>query len=397
VFTTQGSGCGQAVALNVGPDGRLSPNSPSNSAAPGDFVAVFGTGFGQTYFPPPDGSPALGAQWLEIGGGFTINGGNLQGLQYSGLAPNLVGTDQANLQIPTDTRDGCAVPLAIAGAFTISPTVSISVHSSRGQCIDPVTQSYGTIALVKTISTGTDQDGETDTLSASFPSGPQLVRPVESQGPVNGYIGNSIQLPDPSRACPVAGYLQLSAGTITVSGPNGSATATPSSATGSVTYSRSLPPGFLGAGTYGISATGSSTVGAFQGKVMLDPPIQITAVHPPANVSAGEPFTVQWSGGSPGSVVKVSLRFKRFMTEYASYGYTSAGAGTYSFQPICSGHSVESGGNGVFCSFGLPAVTEVVVEQMPATNQVSTFNASGITGDIQVRWTYRYVIGLARP
>jgi len=35
-----------------------------------------------------------------------------------------------------------------------------------------------------------------------------------------------------------------------------------------------------------------------------------------------------------------------------------------------------------------------MVEQMPATDQVSTFKASGITSDIRAYWIYRYVIGI---
>jgi len=380
VFTTDGSGCGQAAALNVSPDDSLSPNTASNSAAPGDFVTLFGTGFGLAYFPPADGSPAPGAQHLETAGGITISGESLE-VQYFGLAPGLVGANQTNFRIPMDTRDGCAVPLTVRGAFSMSPAVTISVHSSRGPCVDPATQSYGTISLIKTISTGTGADGETDTLSASFSAGPRLTRPVVSQTPIAGYIADSIQLSGPSRSCPVAGYVQLSAGTITVSGPNGSAT-----------DPQSLPPGFLGAGTYAISATGSSSVGAFQGSATLDPPIQITALNPPE--TTGEPFTVEWNGGSAGDVVKVSLVFNAFMTQYSSYGYISASAGSYSFQPICTGNPVSAGGNGVFCSFGLPGITEVVVEQMPAADQLATFQASGITGNIQVQWIYRYVIGL---
>lgn len=59
VFTTDGSGCGQAAALNVSPNGSLSPNTASNSTAPGDFVTLFGTGFGLAYFLPPMVLPPL--------------------------------------------------------------------------------------------------------------------------------------------------------------------------------------------------------------------------------------------------------------------------------------------------------------------------------------------------
>ncbi len=396
VFTTDESGCGHAAALNIAPDGRTSPNSPSNSAAPGDFIAIFGTGFGQSYFPPADGTPPAVAQQLENAGGFAMNGSPILPLEYFGLAPDLVGLDQANVQIPADMREGCAVPLAIAGASLLSPTVTVSISPSRSQCTDPPTQSYGTITLVRTIATGTSEDGETDTLTASFPSGPQLTRPADSQTPVNGYVTNVIQPAAPSRSCPVPGYDQLSAGAIVVSAPNASATAEPTTVAGSTTYSLNLPVGFVTGGTYNVSAAGGAAIGAFQGSMMVDSPIQITADRIPADISSGEPLIVQWTGGAATSVVKVSLVYKTSLTQYTAYGYTAATAGSYNFQPICSGNPVSAGGNGVVCGFGLPGLSEVVVEQMPATDQVSTFRASGITSDIRTYWIFRYVIGIGQ-
>jgi uncharacterized protein (TIGR03437 family) len=394
VFTIDGSGCGQAAALNIAPDGSFSLNSPSNSAAPGDFIAIFGTGFGQTYFPPSDGTPALAAQRLEVAGGFTMNGEAFQPLEYFGLAPDLVGLDQVNFQIPAGMREGCAVPLAISGAYSLSPTVTVSLRASHGQCVDPPTQSYGSITLLRTIATGTNVDGETDTLTASFPSGPQLTRPAETQTPVVNGFATSFQEAGPGRSCPVAGYSQLSAGAIAVSGPNGSATVAPNPVAGSSTYSLNLPVGFVGGGVYNISAVGSAAIGSFHGSMTLDSPIQITGHQVPADISSGQPITVQWSAGAATSVVKVSLVYKSFLTEYTAYNYTPASTGSYSFQPICSGNPFPAG-NGVMCGFGLPGLTEVVVEQMPAIEQVSAFQASGITSDIRASWTYRYVFGIA--
>ncbi len=391
VFTADGSGCGQAAALNVAPDGSFSPNSASNSAAPGDFVVLFGTGFGKPYFPPADGTPATAVQTLEYGSGFSINGAGSFPLPYLGLAPGLVGTDQANLQIPIGTRNGCAVPINIDGALGPSQTVSISVNSARGQCADPATRSYGTISLVKTITTGTGADGEADTLSAWFPSGPQLTRPAVSRSTEPGsYYANVTgpgSSPIPGRSCPVAGYVPLSAGTINVSGPTGSATVAP--ATGSGIYSKSLPAGFLFGGSYSVSASGSSNVGPFQGSVAVDPPIQITAAVTP--VINSKPITIEWAGAAPNSIVKVSLVYQSFMTSVSSYGYAPASAGSFTFQPVCAGNPVPMG-SGVVCSFGLPGITEIVVEQMPLADRVPTIQVSGITGGVQVWWTYRYVI-----
>jgi uncharacterized protein (TIGR03437 family) len=170
VFTTDGSGCGQAVALNIAADGSYSVNSPLNSAAPRDYIALFGSGLGIASGQPPDGTPPSGAAMVPGGGGGVIDGEPWVA-QYAGLAPGLVGVDQINFQIPQDTRNGCAVPVAIDGNSLISPTVTLSVNSTRGQCVDPLTQSYGNISLTRTQATGTGQDGETDTFSAVFLSG----------------------------------------------------------------------------------------------------------------------------------------------------------------------------------------------------------------------------------
>lgn len=141
IITTDGSGCGQAAALNMAPNGSVSLNSPRQLRH--RTRAMF--------FPPSDGSPVSTSQALNAPGAFAINGNALLPLQYFGLTPNLVGINQANLKIPLNTREGCAVPIVIAGSFAVSQTVSLSIRSSRGQCVDPATQSYGAIRLTKTI------------------------------------------------------------------------------------------------------------------------------------------------------------------------------------------------------------------------------------------------------
>ena len=395
VFTADGSGCGAAAALNVASDGTVSLNSPANSAAPGDFVVLFGTGFGQPLYKIPDGSPSGGLDPFSQAATVTVDGESAT-LAYGGFAPTLTGVDQMNVMIAAGTRDGCAVPISVfgSGGGSVSPAVSISVHSTRGQCIDPPSQSYGSVSLTKTVASGTSTDGETDTLTASFPSGPLLTRPVVDQtGVSGGYYANFYTPPVPRRSCPVAGYVPLSAGTIRVAGPNGSATASPSA------YSQNLAPGFIAAGTYAVSAAGGATAGSFQSALPVSAPIQITSVTPGTitqgpNGQSATPFTVSWTGGGPNDVVKLSLISPGMTTSSYDYNYVPASVGSFHFDPICTGHSVGSGGNGVFCSWGMRGTpTELVIEQMPATAQIATTQASGITGNIQITWTYRFVYG----
>lgn len=117
------------------------------------------------------------------------------------------------------------------------------------------------------------------------------------------------------------------------------------------------------------------------------------AVQQPAGGSA--PFVITWSGGSPKSILRISLVYQNPVYQQSDYAYAPADAGSYSFMPACSGNPVPMG-NGVFCTFGLPEINEVVVEQMPPTAQAAVFQAAGITGNIQATWTYRYVFGMGQ-
>jgi uncharacterized protein (TIGR03437 family) len=100
VFSLDGSGTGQAAALNQ--DGTL--NSESNPAARGSIVVLYGTGLGPTNPTLPDG--ALGPlAFDELG----RPSGVLQAaidytesdILYAGSAPGLInGVAQFNLRIP---------------------------------------------------------------------------------------------------------------------------------------------------------------------------------------------------------------------------------------------------------------------------------------------------------
>ena len=50
IFTTDASGCGQGAIHNVTPSGTVSVNSTANSASPGNYLSVYGTGIAEVYF-----------------------------------------------------------------------------------------------------------------------------------------------------------------------------------------------------------------------------------------------------------------------------------------------------------------------------------------------------------
>jgi uncharacterized protein (TIGR03437 family) len=117
LFTLDGSGTGQAVAIN--PDGSI--NGPDRPAKAGDFVTLYGTGAGRTNPASQDGVPAtapLPQPVLQVSA--TIGGRAVQP-QYAGAAPGLVsGVIQINVQIPTGVTPG-AVPVVIQVGTSSSP------------------------------------------------------------------------------------------------------------------------------------------------------------------------------------------------------------------------------------------------------------------------------------
>jgi uncharacterized protein (TIGR03437 family) len=394
LFSTDGSGCGQAAAWNVGADGKVSVNSRSNSAAPGDFVSLYGIGFGQPNAPVMDGVFLGYGDSFQIGPGVVLDDQPLPSLFYAGLAPTVVGVDQINIQIPPGTREGCAVPVAVESAGVLGPTLSISIHSGRGQCVDPSIQSYGSVILQKTISSGTNNPIDAEALTATFPSGAGLEPP---QPPVatQGYFADDSSPATMSRSCSVIGRSQLSAGTLSLLAVStGQAIAAqPIPTTGGVLYQQTLPNGFIAPGQYSISASGSPVV--FQGVLTVSSPIQIqTSLTPGTTISASLGLVVNWTGGS-GTIVKVSLVVPVGISSNFDYGYADGSSGSFTLGGMCSGNPVSDGGNGVFCSFGLPSTDNatVIVEVSPLSGSATSVSAEGLTEGVQLSWMYRYVFG----
>lgn len=219
LFSTDSSGCGQGAALNVSPDGTVSVNSPSNSAAPGDYVSLYGTGFGIPQTLPADGTFTTAADPFQTAPEVVLDGNLLSSLSYAGMAPLLVGVGQINFQIPPGTREGCAIPVVVNSAGVIGPTLSISIHSGSGQCVDPPSQSYGLVTLTKTVTSDTGGITDAESLTAAFPSGPGLEFP-QAPVPSPSYFETSpIQPIAMSRSCPLNGSAQLSAGTLASQSP----------------------------------------------------------------------------------------------------------------------------------------------------------------------------------
>ena len=393
-FTADESGCGPAAALNIRTDGTVSINSPSNSAAPGDYIALFGTGFGLAVQQPRDGFASGGPVSLESTPSLFVDS-NPVSTSYAGLAPTLPGVDQINFQIPASTRDGCAVPVSASQTWG-SPSVTISIQSGRGQCTDPPIQSWGQLALYKSIISGQSSEAFT----ASFPSGPDVQPPApEAIVFAPQYVAN-VPLTGPSviilpnsaplnfRTCPVPGYSSLSAGAIQIQPPSGSPeTAQPLPLlTGGVSYSENLPIGFIAPGPYTISGSPGGSVD-LTASLVVGSPIQLLTTFPAGTViSSSQPLTLKWTGGDPGTLVKLTL----ISGNTSDYTYADASSGSLTIPPLCIGNPFSAGGNGVVCSFGLPLSQSAQIEVQVMPSQASTVGVPGVTGPVQLTWQYSY-------
>lgn len=104
------SGNGQLAANNQ--DGSI--NSASNPIQRGTIITLYGTGLGNIPGAPPDGD--IPGQAIEgprprviIGSGFVPD----ENVQYSGLAPSLIGVWQINVKVPETVPPGATVPLSV--------------------------------------------------------------------------------------------------------------------------------------------------------------------------------------------------------------------------------------------------------------------------------------------
>jgi uncharacterized protein (TIGR03437 family) len=132
-FSVSSTGEGQASAINS----NYLPNSTSNLAKKGDYIALFSTGTGRGLLNATTGQPYT----MKDGEANPFNplvvtsetpvvtiGGKVAVIYYSGLAPGYVGLWQLNIQIPPDAPSGLAVELEVKFGGRTSNKVTIAVE-----------------------------------------------------------------------------------------------------------------------------------------------------------------------------------------------------------------------------------------------------------------------------
>jgi len=112
LFTLRADGNGQLAAIN-NPSGTV--NTASSPLVRGQYITFFGTGQGPVPNAPPDGTLATGITPTADTPRVVIGGVELQStdVQYSGLAPGLIGVWQINVRVPQEVTAGNQVPVVV--------------------------------------------------------------------------------------------------------------------------------------------------------------------------------------------------------------------------------------------------------------------------------------------
>jgi uncharacterized protein (TIGR03437 family) len=131
IFSGSAGGQLYAIAVNsadsmlVWPTGLAGTSHPAKA---GDVLIIYATGLGAVNHTPKDGGlPSVLASTVATP---TVTFGGVAGdVMFSGLAPQFVGVNQLNVQVPTGVTAGSAVPLQIqVNGFTSTNQVVVAIQ-----------------------------------------------------------------------------------------------------------------------------------------------------------------------------------------------------------------------------------------------------------------------------
>lgn len=319
--TYYGNGSGLLLAANNA-TGQL--YGYTNSAKPGDVVVFYGSGLGAdtadsdtTFTSPPHAiSTPLQVYFSGVAGK----------VLYSGSS-GYPGYDQIDVELPQNVPTDC-----FTGVVGVTGSGSNATTSNFG--VLPISASGGdcTSALLGVTGSEISSLGGQTTVTSGSVFVSQIVSPALP--PQSGTMTNNTAAADFSKttgtaystssgtpysigSCYVSEVVSssgggtvtstgLDAGTINLTGPEGSYTLTKE---GTGSYYDMLPSNAIPStgGTFTFTGSGGSQVGSFTAKVNLPNPIlQWTNQSAAATITRTQGVTVKWTGGGPGTYVIIT-------------------------------------------------------------------------------------------
>jgi len=289
--------------------------TPTNSAKPGGFATLWGTGLGKNPDSTTDTTYTTSVSTINTQIDIYVGGVKATDVRFVG-ASVYPGVQILVFAIPPGVPNGCYVPVAIvSNGNVVSNTPTISIMNNGGVCSDPLfgitgdqittLNNRGTVRSGSVIVGQLVSSGQTSNIAvASFAS---------TTG--GSYSGGGLTSLGSCLVTEIAGTgtpgttTPLDAGaSIGLSGPAGSYTlSTILNLKG--TYTAQLPDGAITStgGAFTFTGTGGADVGAFKTTVNLPNPLLSWTNQPAAaTVTRAQGLLVTWTGGTPGSFVIIT-------------------------------------------------------------------------------------------
>ncbi len=133
LFSMNGQGTGQAAAIiaNANPPAIPAPVGAFSSSRPihrGEYLSLYGTGLGALQFSGQTNAATRGCCDATTTMPLVTVGGQPATVQFSGMAPTLLGVYQINIPIPDNAPTGNAVPVFLNIGGIPSNTVTIAIQ-----------------------------------------------------------------------------------------------------------------------------------------------------------------------------------------------------------------------------------------------------------------------------
>jgi len=351
--TIFGGGTGEAVVT----DANYKVIGPTFSASPGQTVILWGSGVGADTKNDDKTYPAANLDNLTSIPMTAYIGGISANIDYRGRS-QYPGVDQVVVTIPESVTPGCNVSIVLVSgsSSTASNFGTVAVNPNGGACSDPnspynvtslsgdATVNIGFVAILAETTTSygsalarpsTSHSTSVRTVSKPFTAPVHLRATTSSADDALGIfysiqgsefgnyasyqqasIGSCVVYQEVlSTTTPTTPFKEtaLDAGTITVSGPDGSATLTSLSLLGEIgLYDAQLKAGFIpsSGGSFVFNGSGGTTspsVGSFSATVDLGAPLfSWTNMATTTSVTRSAGIHVTWEGGQSGTYVEIS-------------------------------------------------------------------------------------------
>lgn len=309
--TYYGTGSGLATATDAKTGALI---NYTHSASPGQKITLWGSGLGAD----PQDSDTVFSTTPHAVNQSSVQAwfGNLQGtVTYAGSS-GYPGVVQINVIIPASVTTGCGVSVAVVVKGVTSNILTAPINPGGGECKDAVFgitgSQFNKLGGQSNVKSGNLSIGQFVTAGGSggpmtnnFASGNFTSTTGASYSGGSGFIsiGSCIVNEVPSGGGGGGTSTGLDAGAISVKGPTGTFMLLENSPG---VYGQQLPADAISStgGTFVFTGAGGKDVGALTATVTLPNPIlDWTNQSADATVTISKGVEVDWTGGSPGTLV----------------------------------------------------------------------------------------------